>query len=133
MKLTELDVIRRSLTQEMAQEMITTSRAIAAEEASFAVAPDPAAGGSVIAVSAAERGILRTRFDVGRTPPTMDIEFVPWKSVRLSINHTVTLGSPGAWSLRISRDDGSPIEVSASAGDQGWADFLRAVLGHANQ
>ena len=42
MKLTELDVIRSSLTQEMAQEMITTSRAIAAEEASFAVKADPA-------------------------------------------------------------------------------------------
>jgi hypothetical protein len=133
MKLTELDVIRRSLTQEMAQEMITTSRAIAAEEASFAVAADPAAGGSVIAVSAAERGILRTRFDVSRSPQTMDIEFVPWKSVRVSVSHTLAFGQPGAWSVRLSRDDGPPIEVAAGAGDQGWADFLRAVLGHANQ
>jgi hypothetical protein len=132
MKLTELDVIRSSLTQEMAQEMITTSRAITAEEASFAVKADPASGGSVIALSAAERGVLRTRFDVSRTPPTMEIEFVPWKSVRVSVGHRVTFGQPGAWSVRIARDDGPPIEVSANAGDQGWADFLRAVLGHAN-
>ena len=132
MKLTELDVIRRSLTQEMAQEMITTSRSIAAEEASFAIAPDPATGGPVIALSAAERGILRTRFDVSRTPPTMDIEFVPWSSLRLSVSHALAFGGPGAWTVRLSRDDGPPIEVAAAGGDQGWADFLRALLGHAN-
>jgi len=133
MKLTELDVIRRSLSQEMAQELITTSRSIAAEEASFAVSADPSAGSEVVAVSAAERGILRTRMDVAASPQALQIEFVPWKSARVAINHAVTFGRPGAWTVRISRDDGPPIDVAATAGDQGWADFLRAVLAHANQ
>ncbi len=133
MKLTELDVIRRSLNQEMAQELITTSRSIAAEEASFAVSVDPGAGTEIVAVSAAERGILRTRMDVAASPQALQIEFVPWKSIRVAVSHAVTFGRPGAWTVRISRDDGPPIDVAATAGDQGWADFLRAVLAHANQ
>ena len=132
MKLTELDVIRRSLNQEMAQELITTSRSIAAEEASFALS-QAGAGAEVVAVSAAERGILRIRMDVAASPQALQIEFVPWKSARVAVNHAVTFGRPGAWTVRISREDGPPIEVTATAGDQGWADFLRAVLSHANQ
>jgi hypothetical protein len=132
MKLTELDVIRRSLTQEMAQEMITTSRVIAAEEASFAIAAEPGSGASVMAFSATDRGILQTRFDIASVPPTMDIELLPWKATRLSVTHAVVFGKPGSWTVAISRDDGPRIEVDAVAGDQGWTDFLRAVLAHAN-
>jgi hypothetical protein len=132
MKLTDLDVTRRSLSQEMAQEMITTNRAIAAEEASFAVHAEPGSGASVIAFSATERGILQIRFDVGSAPPTMHIELLPWKSARLSVTHAVEFGRPGAWTVGISRDDGPRIEVKATADDQGWTDFLRAVPAQAN-
>ena len=132
MKLTELELIRRSLTQEMAQELITTSRVIAAEEASFAIPAEPSSGGPVIALSATDRGILETRFDVAATPPTMHIELLPWRSARVSVTHAVEFGRPGRWAIAISRDDGPRIEVTATVGDQGWADFLRAVLAHAN-
>lgn len=132
MKLTELDIIRRSLSQEMAQEMITTSRVLAAEEASFAVHAEAGSGALVIAYSATDRGILQARFDIASAPPTMYLELLPWKSARLSVTHAVEFGKPGAWAIGISRDDGARIEVKATAGEQGWTDFLRAVLAHAN-
>jgi hypothetical protein len=131
-KLTELDVIRRSLDESMAQEMITTSRVIALEEASFAVRADGSGGPSVSAVSVTERGILRLGFELDPAPGSMRIEFIPWKTARIAISHEVAFGQPGSWRIVIGRDDGPPIEL-VGARDQGLTDFLKALLAHVNQ